>query len=240
MLQLLLPGEAANWPDYLPAIRIAYNFKANVNTGATPNMLYFGRESLPSIQLHLPQLPLSVTSAEHLLHLRARVELVMAKMHKAQMAYFNKMLDVYRPFKDKFQVGDDVYNVSTYGDKEKKAAKLCYSWAGPATVLEVNGSYLKLQTTQWNGHQKILHLHGAVCRLAQARDVPQAGPPVYLDPEAVDEYILPPVPLHQPADIYPEEESPDDDLTTPDVGGSMPLPPCSVEPPHAAESHFTI
>ena len=38
--------------------------------------------------------------AEHLLHLRARVELVMAKMHKAQMAYFNKMSDVYRLFKD--------------------------------------------------------------------------------------------------------------------------------------------
>ena len=63
-----------------------------------------------------------------------------------------------------------------------------------------------------------------MCRLAQARDVPQAGPPVYLDPEAVVEYTLPSVPLHRPADIYPEEESADDDLTTPDVGGSMPPP----------------
>ena len=89
--------------------------------------------------------------------------------------------------------------------KQKKAAKLCYSWAGPATVLEVNGSYLKLQTTQWNGHQKVLHLHGAVCRKAQPRDVPQPGSPVYLEPEAVDEYILPPIPIHQPMDIDPED-----------------------------------
>ena len=140
------------------------------------------------------------------------------------------------PFKDKFNVGDEVYYVSTYGDKHKKAVKLCYSWAGPATFLEVNGSYLKLQTTQWNGHQKILHLHGAVCRLAQAKDVPQPGSPVYLDPEAVDEYILPPVPLHQPADIYPEEESPDDYLATPDVDRSIPPPPCSMEPPSTAEA----
>ena len=236
MLQLLLPGEATNWPDYLPAIRIAYNSKVNANTGASPNLLYFGRESLHPIQLHLPQLPLAVTPAEHLLHLRARVEMVMAKMHQAQTAYFNKMSDVYRPFKDKFEVGDEVYYVSTYGDKQKKAAKLCYSWAGPATVLEVNGSYLKLQTTQWNGHQKVLHLHGAVCRKAQPRDVPQPGSPVYLEPEAVDEYILPPIPLHQPMDIYPEEDDTDDHLATPDVGYGLPPLPDSEEPASAAEA----
>ena len=78
-----IPGEATNWPDYLPAIRIAYNSKVNSNTGASPNLLFFGRESLHPIQLHLPQLPLAVTPAEHLLHLRARVEMVMAQMHQA-------------------------------------------------------------------------------------------------------------------------------------------------------------
>ena len=94
-------------------------------------------------------------------------------MHQVQTAYFKKMSDTYRPFNDKFKVGNDVYYIGTYGDKQKKAAKLGYSWAGPATILEVNGSYLKIQTTQWNGSQNILYLHGAVCRLAQARDVPQ-------------------------------------------------------------------
>ena len=114
MLLLLLHGKAANLPDYLPAIRITYNSKVNVNTGATPNMLYFGHELLHPIQLHQPQLPLAVTPAEHLLHLHSRVELVMAKMHKAQTAYFNKMFNVYQPFKYKFQVGDNFYYVSTY------------------------------------------------------------------------------------------------------------------------------
>ena len=111
-------------------------------------MLYSEHELLHPIQLHLPLLPLAVTPPKHLLHLHSRVELVMAKMHKIQTAYFKKMFDVYRPFRDRFQVGDNVYYLSTYGNKQKKAANLCYSWAGPATILEVNGSYLKLQATQ--------------------------------------------------------------------------------------------
>ena len=236
MMKMLLPAEAINWPDYLPAIRIAINSKVNTNTGYTPNMLMFGRESLHPIQLHLPQLPPVATPAEHLLHLRARVETVMARMQQVQHAYFKKMSNVYRPFKDEFKPGSKVYFVSTYGDRQSKAAKLCYSWSGPAEVQEVTGPYLKLQMERADGSLKYMHLHAGVCRLAQPQDEPKDDLAIQLEPEEMDEYTLPPIPLPTPTDIYGEGQDDDDEggLFYHTVGGTVSdqgrePPP---EPPH--------
>ena len=236
MMKMLLPAEAINWPDYLPAIRIAINSKVNTNTGYTPNMLMFGRESLHPIQLHLPQLPPVASPAEHLLHLRARVETVMARMQQVQHAYFKKMSNVYRPFKDEFKPGSKVYFVSTYGDRQSKAAKLCYSWSGPAEVQEVTGPYLKLQMERADGSLKYMHLHAGVCRLAQPQDEPKDDLAIQLEPEEMDEYTLPPIPLPTPTDIYGEGQDDDDEggLLYHTVGGTVSdqgrePPP---EPPH--------
>ena len=61
---------------------------------------------------------------------------------------------------------------------------------------------------------------------------------IKLDPEAMDKYILSPIPLHQLANVCPEEADPDNDLDTPDVGGGiyLPLAPNAVKT--LPEGHF--
>ena len=59
---------------------------------------------------------------------------------------------------------------------------------------------------------------------------------IKLDPEAMDKYILSPIPLHQLANVCPEEADPDNDLDTPDVGRGICLPPHSLKPPNVVET----
>ena len=85
-------------------LALAYNSQQNRVTGFSPNLIYFGRESVHPLTLKLqPDDDNNHTvksPAEHLLHLKQRTDIISEKLYRASQLYLKKMADVYRDHPD--------------------------------------------------------------------------------------------------------------------------------------------
>ena len=229
-LKMLLPSPPDGWTQALAPLLLAYNSQVHKVTGFSPNMLYFGRESFHPLQLQLQtNLPTPLAPAEHLLELKRKGDIIMNRLYHANSRYIKQQAACYRDHPDTFAVGNQVYFVNRHSLPKGVSSRLVYRWAGPATVLEVDGSYLKLKCLDEKQREKVMKLHISLCRLRVRGDRPLAPSHIDMEPEEYTDLLLPPFPDYQranaevPGPVFtPKVEDVDDDDNAPPGDGEEP------------------